>query len=79
MLNAARAALLLGKPDRAMAHLDALKGEAATLARGEALRDLGRFEEAQAAWATLPPSAAPTIVSLRTKGARGRISLDPRA
>lgn len=74
-INAARAALLLGEPERAMAHLDGLAGVPATLARGEALRDLGRFDEAEAAWATLPASAAPLILSLRTKGARGRLRL----
>ena len=76
-LNAARAALLLGRPEHALDHLEGLDGDAATLARGEALRDLGRHDEAETAWRELSPTAAAAVLSLRTKGARGRLRLRP--
>ncbi len=78
-LNAARAALLLDRPGEALALLDKVGAEAQgdehRLCRGEALRDLGRFDEAEAAWAGLPPGLGGIVLSLRTKGPRGRLSL----
>lgn len=78
-LNAARVALRLDRPGEALAFLDQV---AATdladdhrLCRGEALRDLGRFEEAEATWAELPPALGAIVLSLRTKGPRGRLVL----
>jgi len=78
-LNAARAALLLGRPETALAHLRALPGNAIDvahrLAESEALRDLGRLDEAERLWAELAERSPAEVLSLRTKGARGRIGL----
>ncbi|MBO0906144.1 tetratricopeptide repeat protein [Jiella sonneratiae] len=78
-LNAARAALLLDRPSAALALLDTVRegdaGDPHLLCRGEALRDLGRFEEAEAAWAGLPAGLAGLVLSLRSKGPRGRLTL----
>ncbi|MCE7026530.1 hypothetical protein [Jiella avicenniae] len=78
-LNAARAALLLDRPGEALAFLDQVaakeRGDDHSLCRGEALRDLGRFDEAEAAWAELPSSFGVIVLSLRTKGPRGRLML----
>ena len=79
-LNAARAALLLDRPMDALAFLDQVaEREIADdhhLCRGEALRDLGRFDAAEAAWAELPPALGGIVLSLRSKGARGRLALN---
>lgn len=78
-LNAARAALLLDRPMEALAFLDHVAEKEIVddhrLCRGEALRDLGRFDEAEASWAALPPALDGIVLSLRTKGARGRLPL----
>lgn len=74
-LNLAILALRAAEPDVALAHLDERPGEAAALTRAEALRDLGRLDEMEAALMGLPPAAA---LKLRTQGAIGRLPLDPR-
>jgi tetratricopeptide (TPR) repeat protein len=74
-LNLARLALRAGDPVQAFAHVAGLAGEAATLARAEALRDLGRLDEMEAALADVVPAAA---LKVRTQGAQGRLPLDPR-
>lgn len=80
-LNAARAALLVDRPDAALALLESVASADATdahrLCRGEALRDLGRFDEAEKAWAQAAPTLAGQILSLRSKGPRGRLALNP--
>lgn len=79
-LNAAHAALRLDRPMEALAFLDQVAEKARTddhrLCRGEALRDLGRFDAAEAAWAELPPALGGIVLSLRSKGARGRLALN---
>lgn len=81
-LNTARAALLLGRPSDALEVLDDVAasalGDGHHLCRGEALRDLGRFDEAERAWASVYPAHAGIVLSLRSKGARGRLALNPR-
>lgn len=76
--NGARCHLALGAPAAALAALpDAPSAAAEARAiRAEALRDLGRLDEAEALFATLPPAQA---LKLRTHGAVGRLPLDPRA
>ncbi|NDW04793.1 tetratricopeptide repeat protein [Jiella pacifica] len=80
-LNAARAALLLDRPMEALAFLDQVAerelADEHRLCRGEALRDLGRFDAAEAAWAELPAALGGIVLSLRSKGARGRLALTP--
>ncbi|WAP67124.1 tetratricopeptide repeat protein [Jiella pelagia] len=78
-LNAARAALLLDRQEEALDILDQVaEKELANdhrLCRGEALRDLGRFDAAEAAWAELPAALGGIVLSLRSKGSRGRLAL----
>jgi tetratricopeptide (TPR) repeat protein len=74
LLNLARLALRSGDPAEALARLGDLPGEAAALVRAEALRDLGRLDEMEAALAGVAPASA---LKVRTQGAVGRLPLDP--
>ncbi|MAU96020.1 MAG: hypothetical protein CMP81_09045 [Fulvimarina sp.] len=82
-LNTARAALLLDRQADALEILSEIAAGALSdghhLCRGEALRDLGRFDEAERAWASVDPAHAGIVLSLRSKGARGRLALNPRS
>lgn len=81
-LNRARIRLRLGRPAEALTDLDGLGDELpARLARGEALRDLGRLDEAEALLAPRPddgPVLRAAALKLLTQGAAGRIRLAPR-
>ncbi|MBP0618106.1 tetratricopeptide repeat protein [Jiella mangrovi] len=80
-LNSARAALLLDRPEDALALLGQVPANQLSddhrLCRGEALRDLSRFDEAECAWAHAGSASAGLVLSLRTKGPRGRLALNP--
>lgn len=81
-LNRARIRLRLGDPEGALADTEVL-GEDPTvrLARAEAMRDLGRLDQAEALLAARPgdgPDLRAAALRLLTQGAKGRIRLAPR-
>jgi tetratricopeptide (TPR) repeat protein len=81
-LNRARIRLRLGNPEGALADTEDLaEGPPVRLARAEAMRDLGRLDEAEALLTPRPgdgPDLRAAALKLLTQGASGRVRLAPR-